>query len=199
MSPPSSAAAPASRSAQALRFVLPLAALVLAALMHVADAANEASWMDVAIPAFAILLLLPTVIVALHHAEAAAERIGEPFGTLLLTLAVTTIEVSIIVSMMLHGENNPTLARESVFSVVMIACNGGIGLCLTLGALRYLEQEHKPQGTNSYLAVLIALSVLSLILPEFTLTTSVGTFSALQLAFVSLLSVLPRRIRTTFA
>ena len=190
MSPPSSAATPARRSAQALRFVLPFVALILAALMHVVDPANEAPWMDVAIPTFAILLLLPTVTVALHHAEAVAARIGEPFGTLLLTLAVTTIEVSIIVSMMLHGENNPTLARESVFSVVMIACNGGIGLCLTVGALRYLEQEHKPQGTNSYLAVLIALSVLSLILPDFTLTTAAGTFSATQLAFVSLLSVL---------
>lgn len=178
-------------SASSLRFALPLVALVLAALVHVTGpSGGQTTWVNAAISAFSILLLLPTVIVALHHAEVAATRIGEPFGTLLLTLAVTTIEVSIIVSIMLNGTNNPTLARESVFSVVMIACSGGVGLCLTLGALRYREQDHQPQGTNSYLAVLMALAVLSLILPNFTLTTGPGTFSSTQLVFVSILSVL---------
>ncbi len=103
---------------------------------------------------------------------------------------MTTIEVSLICFVMLHGENNPTLARESVFSVVMLAGSGGIGVCLTLGALRHGEQEHRLQGTSAYLAVLIALCVLLLILPNFTITTGVGTYSPGQLVFVSVLALL---------
>ena len=90
----------------------------------------------------------------------------------------------------MNGENNPTLAREAVFSVVMMATTGGVGLCLVLGALLHHEQDLQPQATNAYLGVLIALSVLSLILPDVTITTEPGTFSPGQLGFVSLLSVL---------
>ena len=114
----------------------------------------------------AIALVFATVFVALHHAEAIAHHIGEPYGTLVLTFAVTTIEVSVIVAMMLHGENNPTLARESVFSTVMIICAGVVGFCLTFGGLRHRHQELKRQGTNAYLAMLTALAVLTLVLPE---------------------------------
>jgi len=135
-------------------------------------------------------LLLSTVFTTVHHAEAVASHVGEPYGTLLLTLAVTAIEVSVIVSVMLHGENNPTLARESVFSNVMIASTGVVGMGLFLGGLRHRKQEVRREGTNALLAVLIALTVLTLILPNYTLSTSPGTFSTLQLAFVSLLSVL---------
>ena len=135
------------------------------------------------------LLVFATVFVALHHAEAIARRIGEPFGTLVLTLAVTAIEVSIIVSMMLHGENNPTLARASVFSTVMIVCSGVVGICLTVGGLRHRAQDIRRQGTSAFLAVLIALSVMTLVLPNYTLATEPGTFAAAQLAFVSVLSV----------
>jgi Ca2+:H+ antiporter len=134
--------------------------------------------------------IFATVFVVLHHAEAVARRIGEPYGTLLLTFAVTIIEASVIVSMMLHGENNPTLARESVFSTVMIVCAGVVGVCLTLGGLKHHYQDIKRQGTSAYLAVLTALTVLTLILPNYTLTTAPGTFSAAQLIFASLLSVL---------
>jgi Ca2+:H+ antiporter len=130
------------------------------------------------------------VFVVLHHAEAVALRLGEPYGTLLLTFSVTAIEASVIVSMMFHGENNPTLARESVFSTVMIVCAGVVGVCLTLGGLRHRYQDIKRQGTNASLAVLIALTALTLILPDYTLATEPGTFSASQLAFVSVLSVL---------
>jgi Ca2+:H+ antiporter len=170
----------------------PIAALAIAVAISATAAMSftQHESLEIAIPAFSIAMMLPTVLIALHHAETVAARIGEPYGTLLLTLAVTTIEVAIIVSVMLHGENNPTLARESVFSVVMIVCSGGVGLCLTLGALRYKVQDHRPQGTSSFLAVLMALSVITLILPDFTLTTGPGTFSAAQLAFVSVLSVL---------
>ncbi len=138
----------------------------------------------------AIALVFATVFATLHHAEAIAHRIGEPYGTLVLTFAVTTIEVSVIVSMMLHGDNNPTLARESVFSTVMIICGGVVGFCLTFGGLRHRHQELKRQGTNAYLALLTALAVLTLILPNYTLAVGHGSFSPAQLAFVSVLSVL---------
>ena len=136
-----------------------------------------------------ILLVLATVFIALHHADTIAKHLGEPWGTLVLTFAVTAIEVSIIISMMLHGENNPTLARSSVFSTVMIVCSGLVGICMTFGGWRHRNQEIKRQGTSAFLAVLIAITVLTMILPNYTLTTSPGTFSTAQLAFVSILSV----------
>jgi Ca2+:H+ antiporter len=135
-------------------------------------------------------IMFTTIFVVLDHAEAVARHLGEPYGTLVLTIAVTAIEVSIIVSMMLHGENNPTLARESVFSTVMITSTGVVGICLTFGGWRHRKQAIVRQGTSAYLAVLIALTVLTLVLPTYTLTTSPGTFSAAQLGFVSVLSVM---------
>jgi Ca2+:H+ antiporter len=98
--------------------------------------------------------------------------------------------VSIIASMMLRGNNNPSLARESVFSTVMIVCTGLVGICLTFGGWRHQYQDIKRQGTSAFLAVLIALSVLTLVLPDYTLATKPGTFSTAQLIFVSMLSVL---------
>jgi Ca2+:H+ antiporter len=91
---------------------------------------------------------------------------------------------------MLHGENNPSLARESVFSTVMIVCAGVVGLCLTLGGWRHRQQELKRQGTSAFLAALIALTVLTLVLPDFTLGAGPGRFNPIQLGFVSFLSVL---------
>lgn len=137
-----------------------------------------------------LALVIPTVFVVLHHAEQVASRIGEPYGTLLLTLAVTAIEVSLIVSLTLHGENNPTLARESVFSTVMIVTTGVVGLCLTLGGLRHRTQDIQRQGTSAFLTVLIALTTLSLILPNYTLSAGPGNFSLLQLGFVSVVSIM---------
>jgi Ca2+:H+ antiporter len=173
-------------------YVFPAAALLLAVATRVLvdHLLADSVWVEIVIPVFSIILLFPTVIVALHHSEAAAARLGEPYGTLLLTATVTIIEVSVIVSVMLEGAGSATLARESVFSVVMIVTTGGVGLCLTLGALRYGEQNHQTQGTSAYLAVMMALSALLLILPNFTITTGVGTFSAVQLAYISGLSVL---------
>lgn len=137
-----------------------------------------------------LAMLFTTVFVVLHHAEVLAAKLGQPFGTLLLTLSVTTVEVAIIVSLMLNGENNPTLARESVFSTVMIVCAGVVGLCLALGGLNYHQQDLKRQGTSAFLSVLMALAVLTLILPNFTLSNSPGSFSSISLFFVSLCSVL---------
>ncbi len=173
-------------------YLLPIASLALGAAAHLGgfpiDGIKLAT--RVVLSLLATAVMFATVFVVLHHAERIAHRVGEPYGTLVLTLSVTTIEVSVILSMMLHGENNPTLARESVFSTVMIVTGGVIGLCLTLGGWKHRHQDLKKQGTNAYLAVLMALAVLTLILPDYTLATERGTFSASQLGFVSLLSIL---------
>lgn len=169
--------------------VVALAAAVIIQLSSSADIVHDGVG-EVILSLVAAAFLLGTVFVVLHHAEALAVELREPFGTLLLTIAVTVIEVSIIVSVMLHGESNPYLAREAVFSVVMIVCTGLVGTCLTLGALRNYEQDLKQQGTSAFLAVLLTLAVLILILPNFTLTAEHGAFSTLQLLFVAMLSLL---------
>ena len=146
--------------------------------------------MQAAISVAVLVFVFWTVFVVLGHAESVAHRIGEPFGTLVLTVAVTAIEASVIVSLMLQGDSNPTIAREAVFSTVMIVCAGMLGLCLVLGGLRHRYQELKPQATSSLLAVIVALSVLTLVLPNYTLAAEPGAFSILQLSFVSTLCVL---------
>lgn len=174
------------------RNALPVGTLLLGAFLSagVVSAQSQAVPVRIAIAAVAIGLVFATVFAVLHHAEAIAHRIGEPYGTLVLTLAVTTIEVSVIVAMMLHGENNPTLARESVFATCMIVCGGVVGLCLLLGGMRHGHQDLKRQGTSAYLAMLAALAVLALVLPNFTLSAGDSPYSGIQLAFVSVLAVL---------
>jgi Ca2+:H+ antiporter len=174
---------------KAVRIILPVFALALAGLLHFGAPLGLAS-VRIPLAGLAAVTLIATVFVVVHHAEVIAHQIGEPYGTLLLTFAVTTIEVSVIISLMLKGDNNPSLARESVFSTVMIVCTGLVGICLTFGGWRHQYQDYKRQGTSAFLSVLIALSVLTLILPDFTLATKPGTFSTAQLIFVSALSVL---------
>src|SRR5205809_3319759 len=118
-----------------------------------------------------LVILFGTVFAAVHHAEVIAEEIGEPFGTLLLTLAVTLIEVALIATIMLGDKEVPTLARDTVFAVVMIVCNGLVGLCILAGGLRYREQEFQVSGANVYLSVLIVFATITLILPNTTATT----------------------------
>src|ERR1700682_2218222 len=93
-----------------------------------------------------LAILFGTVFAAVHHAEVIAERIGEPYGTLLLTLAVTIIEVALIATIMLGDKPVPTLARDTVFAVVMIVCNGLVGICILTGGLRYREQDVQVSG-----------------------------------------------------
>lgn len=171
---------------------LPAGCLVLAGALHAAGLSIGGLALPAAVAMALILaaLVFATVFAVLHHAEALAERLGEPYGALLLTIAVTTIEVSVIVSMMLDGANNPTLARESVFSTVIIVTTGVVGGCLFFGGLRHGKQDLRMQGTSAFLAVLIALTVLSLVLPNYTIAAGPGSFSAMQLGFVSVLSVL---------
>jgi Ca2+:H+ antiporter len=136
-----------------------------------------------------LVILFGTVFAAVHHSEVIAERIGEPFGTLLLTLAVTIIEVALITTIMLGDKPAPTLARDTVFAVVMIVCNGLVGLCVFIGGLRYREQGFLLSGANVYLSVLIALATLTLIMPNYTLTTPGPIYSTLQLGFVDLVTI----------
>lgn len=134
--------------------------------------------------------LMAAVLVAVHHAEVIALRVGEPFGTLVLALAVTVIEVSLIISLMLSGGAAASaLARDTVFATVMIVCNGTVGLCLLMGALRHRVLTFRVEGTNPALSVLATLTVLTLVLPSFTSSTPGPTLSVGQLAFVGVVSL----------
>jgi Ca2+:H+ antiporter len=126
------------------------------------------------------------VIAAVHHAEVLAHRVGEPFGTLILAVAVTVIEASLILSMMLAGGNHTDiLPRDTIYAAVMIICNGVVGLCILVGGLVHREQWFRVEGAGTGLAALIAMSALALVVPVFTTTTAGGTLSASQLVFVA--------------
>lgn len=134
--------------------------------------------------------LIAAVIAAVHHAEIVALRVGEPFGTLILALAITIIEVSLIVSVMLSGSAAAsTLARDTVFATVMIICNGTVGLCLLMGALRHRVLTFRIEGTSPALSVLTTLTIMTLVLPAFTAATPGPTLSHAQLVFVGIVSL----------
>ncbi len=115
-----------------------------------------------------------------RHADCLAILLGEPYGTLILTLAVISIEVALIGAIMITGESNPTLARDTMMAVIMIVLNGMVGLSLILGGWRHGEQNFNMAGARAYLAVLIPLAGMSLILPRFTLSTEDGSLTAVQ-------------------
>ena len=137
---------------------------------------------------FAVILWSAMCVV--RHADCLAIKLGEPYGTLILTLSAISIEVVMISTAMLHGANNPTLGRDAIFAVIMIALNGLVGLSLMLGGLRYREQHYNIQGVNAYLNVIMALAVLGLVLPNFTTSTSGPTFSTEQGIFFAAVSLL---------
>jgi Ca2+:H+ antiporter len=137
-----------------------------------------------------LFVLFGTVFAAVHHAEVIAERIGEPFGTLLLTLSVTIIEVALIATIMVDEKQVTALARDTVFAVVMIVCNGLVGICILAGGLRYREQDIQATGSNLYVSVLAVLATITLIMPNYTQTTPGPVYSAYQLGFVSAVTVL---------
>ncbi len=134
--------------------------------------------------------LIGAVIAAVHHAEVVAHRVGEPFGTLVLALAVTVIEVALIVSMMLAGgPDKAALPRDTIFSAVMIICNGVVGICLVVGALHHHEQVFRLEGANSAMAAMFVMATLSMVLPAFTTSGPGATYSNSQLAFVAAASL----------
>ena len=136
------------------------------------------------------LALIGSVLASVHHAEVVAHRVGEPFGTLILAVAVTVIEVALIVSMMLAGgPEKSALPRDTIFSAIMIICNGAVGLCVLVGGLRHREQSFRLEGANAALAALIALATLSLVLPTFTTSSPGASYTSKQLAFAAVASL----------
>lgn len=137
----------------------------------------------------AAVLLGGTIFAAVHHAEVLAVRIGEPFGSILLALAITTLEVGLIISVMVSGSaGTGAIARDTVYSVVMIVLNGIVGICLVTGAARHYEQEFRVQGASAILSVIATLAIVALVLPNFTLAASGPRFASNQLLFVGAVS-----------
>jgi Ca2+:H+ antiporter len=155
------------------------------------------SWLaDLSQPAwFALVLawlfaaILLAVLAVVRHAEGLAEKLGEPLGTLVLTLSVIGIEVMMIGAVMSAGPGNLAVARDAMFAVIMIVLNGMVGLCLLLGGLRYHEQTYNLQGANAFLAVIVPLAVLGLVLPNFTASSPGPTLSTMHATFLILMSV----------
>lgn len=161
----------------------PLAAWIILAAAVLLPGAG---WLvGLMVPALAL-----SVFAAVHHAEVVAHRVGEPFGTLVLAIAVTVIEVALIVSVMLSaGPEKSALARDTVFAAVMIICNGIVGLCLFVGALHHRVQAFQAPGANAALAVLAALLVLTMVLPNYTSSAPGPVLSPTQLAFSGVISL----------
>ena len=179
----------AIRKEFALAIALGTAALFLATGSQLVEiVAHPVALIVVFLWLFAIIVW--SAISVARHADCLAIKLGEPYGTLILTLSAISIEVVMVSTAMLHGENNPTLGRDSIFAVMMIALNGLVGLCLLLGGLRYREQHYNLQGVNAYLNVIMSLAVLGLVLPNFTTTTNGPTFSTEQQIFLIAMSLL---------
>lgn len=130
-----------------------------------------------------------TVLAAVQHAEVVAHRVGEPFGSLVLAVAVTVIEVALIVTLMTTGKDSATLARDTVFSAVMITMNGIVGLSLLLSASRRETTTFNAQGSGAALGTVTAMATLTMVLPTFTVATPGPEFSPGQLAFAAIASV----------
>lgn len=136
------------------------------------------------------VVLLATVFAAVYHAEVVAHRVGEPFGTLILALAVTVIETALIVSVMIAAPAEKAgLARDTVFAAVMIVCNGIVGACLLWGGVRHHEQGFQPQGASAALAVLVALTSLTMVLPNLAAPELGPLYNTPQLIFAGLVSL----------
>jgi Ca2+:H+ antiporter len=143
------------------------------------------------IVAIVAVLLAGAVIAAVHHAEVVALRVGEPFGSLVLAVAVTVIEVALIVTLMVTGEGAKTqsLARDTVFAAVMITCNGIVGLCLLVATVKRHVAVFNAEGTGGALATVATLATLSLVLPSFTTSRTGPEFSPGQLVFAAIASL----------
>jgi Ca2+:H+ antiporter len=179
----------------AMRSEFPLLIGLTTAAIFVAVGSQLSDLTTRALPLLAAFVWLFAVILwsamcVVRHADCLAIKLGEPYGTLILTLSAISIEVVMISTAMLHGANNPTLGRDAIFAVIMIALNGLVGLSLLLGGLRYREQHYNIQGVNAYLNVIMALAVVGLVLPNFTTSTTGPTFSTEQEIFLATVSLL---------
>ena len=172
-------------------WLLPLAGLLLFGVAT-ASGFGDAFASDPVGIATAVLLvpaLIGAVFAAVYHAEDVAHITGEPIGTLVLTIAVTVIELALIVSLMLTGKATPTLVRDTVFAVIMIVTTGLVGLCILVGGLRYREQTFDVTSAKIYLAMLIVLTTLTIILPNYTSSAPEHFYSEIQLVFISIATV----------
>ncbi|MGW2568523.1 calcium:proton antiporter [Streptomyces sp. NPDC001537] len=164
--------------------VVPVLAIVLLAFTWGRD-------LPAAVVAVVTLVLAGAVLAAVHHAEVVAHRVGEPFGSLVLAVAVTVIEVALIVTLMADGGGkSSTLARDTVFAAVMITCNGIVGLCLLVASVRHGTAVFNPEGTGAALATVATLATLSLVLPTFTTSKPGPEFSGVQLTFAAISSLI---------
>ncbi len=134
-------------------------------------------------------VILAAAVAIVRHADVLAHRLGEPAGTLLLTLAITGLEVCMVAFVMSTGSDKPTLARDTMFAVVMLVLNGFMGLALLLGGLRHSEQPYNLQSANAFLVMILPLTVLGLVLPNYTRATPGPVLSTFQMVFLSLMSV----------
>lgn len=162
--------------------------LLASFLLLIGSTFQESGW-------FSILLgtiLISSVLSAVHHAEVIAHKVGEPFGTIILALAITIIEVALIVSLMLSESNDEpsTLARDTVFAAIMIIITGIIGICLWAGGRKFREQAYTQQGVSAALITLVAISILALVLPNYTTSEVRNTYSSSQLIFVAIISLI---------
>lgn len=164
--------------------------LVIPIAGAVAVAASWSSKPGGLVLALLAVLLAASVLVAVHHADVVAHRVGEPFGSLVLAVSVTVIEVALIVTLMISGgPGTSALARDTVFAALMITCNGIVGISLIIGSLRRHVATFNPEGTATALATVAALATLSLVLPNFTEATPGPEFSSAQLAFAATASL----------
>lgn len=165
-------------------FLVPVLAIVLLVFTWGRDLPG-------AVVALVTLVLAGAVLAAVHHAEVVAHRVGEPFGSLVLAVAVTIIEVALIVTLMADGgDKSATLARDTVFAAVMITCNGIVGLSLLVASLRHRTAVFNPEGTGAALATVATLATLSLVLPTFTTSKPGPEFSSVQLTFAAVSSLI---------
>jgi len=134
--------------------------------------------------------LVGAVLAAVHHAEVVAVRVGEPFGAIILALAVTVIELGLIVSIMLGDHPKPTLVRDTIHAVVVLVLHGLAGLCIVVGTIQHREQDFSIQGAQAYLSVLLPMVAVTLILPNFTISAPGPFYTTRQLAFVSIACLL---------
>ncbi len=133
--------------------------------------------------------VLVSAFAVVRHAEGLAERLGEPYGTLVLTLSMSGMEMMMIAAVMYAGQGESALGRDTMMAIVMIVLNGLVGICLLLGGIKYHEQTYNLYGANAFLAVIVPLAVLGLVLPNYTVSTSGPTLSLLQTVFLIVMSV----------
>jgi Ca2+:H+ antiporter len=174
---------------EAAFFAIVATALVFAALGGRRLAGEAETWLGALMFAWLFVVIILGAMSVVRHADCLAVLLGEPYGTMILTLSVASIEIMTIAIVMTTGEPNRELARDTMFSVVMIVLNGLVGLGLLLGGIKHKEQEYNLQGVNAYLSVIVVLSVFGMIVPNLTISTAEGTFSRGQETFLIVMCV----------